>query len=403
MTNIQKQALVAVLPILFLFGSLLLIGPMTAVYAQAEGEEEEQEQEEENRGSDSSTTTSAPTTTRTRTTDILNCADIQQRNFPVDPTNDPYNFDGDNDGIGCETRGGTQGGELIEQGQQEEETSTTTTTITTPPVAPAQQEAPVQIQGNAFMEIEQVVELSEECMAELDAAGMEIVLNTILVNNPQLHTVIETEAAELAQEANVEIPAQTTQVVEQQVDQVIDEVKTNNTELATAVEQNVNSTAVMEEVAEGQIVEELLAQEELDEQVEDAVITAVEEVLVNDVSPEVAVENLQSNLTDTVEDIEITEEEVEEAAQEVALDGSVAQEFVEEPTVVEEEEEVAAATEGNGTATQTPSETIEQAVEETVMETAPEISEQTGQDLATIASLLEEAVKKIQAAQEQLG
>jgi hypothetical protein len=35
--------------------------------------------------------------------DLLNCADITERNFAIDPNNDPNNFDGDNDGIGCET------------------------------------------------------------------------------------------------------------------------------------------------------------------------------------------------------------------------------------------------------------------------------------------------------------
>src|SRR5215217_3977995 len=35
--------------------------------------------------------------------DNLNCADITERNFAIDPANDPNGFDGDNDGIGCET------------------------------------------------------------------------------------------------------------------------------------------------------------------------------------------------------------------------------------------------------------------------------------------------------------
>src|SRR5215208_2549701 len=33
----------------------------------------------------------------------LNCEDITERNFAIDPNNDPNGFDGDNDGIGCET------------------------------------------------------------------------------------------------------------------------------------------------------------------------------------------------------------------------------------------------------------------------------------------------------------
>jgi len=33
----------------------------------------------------------------------LNCEDITERNFPIDPDNDPNGFDGDSDGIGCET------------------------------------------------------------------------------------------------------------------------------------------------------------------------------------------------------------------------------------------------------------------------------------------------------------
>jgi uncharacterized membrane protein YgcG len=33
----------------------------------------------------------------------LNCEDITERNFAIDPNNDPHGFDGDNDGIGCET------------------------------------------------------------------------------------------------------------------------------------------------------------------------------------------------------------------------------------------------------------------------------------------------------------
>jgi hypothetical protein len=43
--------------------------------------------------------------------DLLNCADITERNFAIDPNNDPNNFDGDNDGIGCETGAG---GEVTE-------------------------------------------------------------------------------------------------------------------------------------------------------------------------------------------------------------------------------------------------------------------------------------------------
>jgi hypothetical protein len=35
----------------------------------------------------------------------LNCEDITERNFAIDPNNDPHGFDGDNDGIGCETGG----------------------------------------------------------------------------------------------------------------------------------------------------------------------------------------------------------------------------------------------------------------------------------------------------------
>jgi len=36
----------------------------------------------------------------------LNCEDITERNFAIDPNNDPNGFDGDNDGIGCESGGG---------------------------------------------------------------------------------------------------------------------------------------------------------------------------------------------------------------------------------------------------------------------------------------------------------
>src|SRR5215216_3856437 len=41
----------------------------------------------------------------------LNCEDITERNFAIDPNNDPNGFDGDNDGIGCETGAG---GEVTE-------------------------------------------------------------------------------------------------------------------------------------------------------------------------------------------------------------------------------------------------------------------------------------------------
>lgn len=41
----------------------------------------------------------------------LNCEDISERNFPIDPNNDPNGFDGDNDGIGCEKG---QSGEVTE-------------------------------------------------------------------------------------------------------------------------------------------------------------------------------------------------------------------------------------------------------------------------------------------------
>src|SRR5215217_1386504 len=44
----------------------------------------------------------------------LNCEDITERNFAIDPNNDPNGFDGDNDGIGCETgaRGEVTEGEV---------------------------------------------------------------------------------------------------------------------------------------------------------------------------------------------------------------------------------------------------------------------------------------------------
>ena len=41
----------------------------------------------------------------------LNCEDIAERNFPINPNNDPNGFDADNDGIGCETGAS---GEVIE-------------------------------------------------------------------------------------------------------------------------------------------------------------------------------------------------------------------------------------------------------------------------------------------------
>jgi hypothetical protein len=51
------------------------------------------------------TTTTTTSTTGGGTTGggDLNCEDITERNFPIDPNNDPNGFDGDNDGIGCET------------------------------------------------------------------------------------------------------------------------------------------------------------------------------------------------------------------------------------------------------------------------------------------------------------
>jgi hypothetical protein len=50
------------------------------------------------------TTPPLPFPTATPST-ITSCDQIEARNFPIDPNNDPYNVDGDGDGIACEDPG----------------------------------------------------------------------------------------------------------------------------------------------------------------------------------------------------------------------------------------------------------------------------------------------------------
>ena len=104
MSNYKKEdvAVLSLLAVLLVFNgyyaSMLIIGPSSSSPAPASA----------------STTTSAPTpatlsfvgtTSPPTPSTITSCDQIQARNFPIDPDNDPYNLDGDGDGIACEDPG----------------------------------------------------------------------------------------------------------------------------------------------------------------------------------------------------------------------------------------------------------------------------------------------------------
>src|SRR5215216_7244632 len=80
--------------------------------------------------------------------DNLNCADITERNFAIDPANDPNGFDGDNDGIGCETN--TRGAVAEpEAAPTAPETSTTAGNETAAPAAGNETEATPEVEAAA--------------------------------------------------------------------------------------------------------------------------------------------------------------------------------------------------------------------------------------------------------------
>jgi hypothetical protein len=178
--------------------------------------------------------------------------------------------------------------------------------------------------GNAAFEIEQVADpnaFSPECFAEIDAAIGDTA--TIVFNErPEIAEAIDTEAQEIASET--EAPAE----VSTQLDDVVVELEANNSEVAEAVEAVVTPEEVVVVAAENAIVDEIIELNPEAEAAIDATIAdGVTSVVTGEATAEEASVAVEANVTAIVDGIEVTPEDVQEAAGNVQSEGAVVDEL----------------------------------------------------------------------------
>src|SRR5215216_4339630 len=307
--------------------------------------------------------------------DNLNCADITERNFAIDPANDPNNFDGDNDGIGCETdaRGTVAEPEAVAPTTTTAPTGNETTAPagneTTAPAAggnetaaeeepsPEVEAAATAVQGNGGFAIEQFTDLSvftAECLAQIDAAVGSVV-ELVLIQNPEVAAAVDTAVEELTPTVEQQLPATVNETVTTEAEKTTEELAATETpateeepaatgatmtlpeEVITAVEE-VTPKDVVEEIVEDAIIEEIAEDTGISDQVTDVVATEVAEVIAGDATPAEASTEIVEQVQEIANGTEITVEDVQAA--------------VEDPTAITEEvvediapEQVAAPTE----------------------------------------------------------
>lgn len=263
----------------------------------------------------------------------VNCGDIAERNFNVTAEQDVNNFDGDNDGVGCETQAKGGAGLLTE--------------------------TEVIITGDFIQTLE------EENPAVADA--VEVVSQDIAETTVDATTQANAENQNGGAETEVEVV----------IDGFVDEVAQNDSAVAGALEgAGVNETAVVANVAELAVVDQALENEGVD-------VTQ------------------EANVSQALDNVEITEQDIQTAAQQVQAEGAVEQELT--PAAADN---ATAATTTETPAAEPANDTsvaVDVAVQETAEDAAPVVAQQTGQDEATVSALLQQAAEAIAAAQTRLG
>lgn len=252
--------------------------------------------------------------------------------------------------------------------------------------------------GHAFFTTEQILSPLEECFAVIDSLGVTLVGQSA---PPEVVEAIEVEAEKIANET------QASEEVEIIVQNLTEEVAQNNTAVAEVLPGHVNETAVTTEVAESAVVGELLENKNVTKDIVEVVITGAESTLNNDATPEEAAAEVEANATEVLGEVEITVQDVEQAAEEVMTEDTVAEDITTTAAVAPSKEAapVAPSKEGDVVTKETPAAVVAEeeeaipstpavdvAVDKVVEEAAPEIAEESGEDLATVKQLLEKAL-----------
>src|SRR5215216_6617039 len=397
--------------------------------------------------------------------DNLNCADITERNFAIDPANDPNNFDGDNDGIGCETdaRGTVAEPEAAPTAPTEEAQAPTgnetaapaaggNETATAEEPTPEVQAAATAVEGNGGFAIEQFTDLSvftAECLAQIDAAVGSVV-ELVLIQDPEVAAAVDTAVEELTPTVEQQLPATVNETVTAEVKKTTEELAATETpateeepaatgatetlpeEVITAVEE-VTPKDVVEEIVEDAIIEEIAEDTGISDQVTDVVATEVAEVIAGDATPAEASTEIVEQVQEIANGTEITVEDVQAAVEDpTAITEEVVEDIAPEqvapteeapaaggnetaPAVVAPTEEKPATEAPSGEVTPaTPEEAqtetvIEEAVvdaaKENIIENAVEVAgpSEVQQDPTTVLAQINQAIAALEEAKSLLG